>query len=188
MADTIKVHGLKELARKLDALPEKLARKHLQRAVRKGAESPLQLARRLVPKDSHFIEANIEKRAANRGLSKWARGQAVGVLSDEKKSSGLFSVKTENIGVKVRVGTTRQGKPKYRYMHNKAQRRAATNKTGLSGFANSDTYYWRFLEFGTTKMGARPFIRPAHRATIPSQISDVKTSLREGLFSEVKKS
>ena len=30
-----------------------------------------------------------------------------------------------------------------------------------SGNPGGDTYYWRFLEFGTAKMAAQPFMRPA---------------------------
>jgi HK97 gp10 family phage protein len=30
-----------------------------------------------------------------------------------------------------------------------------------SGKAPRDAFYWRFIEFGTVKMGARPFLRPA---------------------------
>lgn len=34
-------------------------------------------------------------------------------------------------------------------------------KTVLVGIRNRKTYYWRFVEFGTRKMAARPFLRPA---------------------------
>lgn len=35
-------------------------------------------------------------------------------------------------------------------------------KSGLRGTkSNSDPFYWRFLEFGTRKMSARSFLRPA---------------------------
>lgn len=35
--------------------------------------------------------------------------------------------------------------------------------TGLTGSVeiNGDAYYWRFLEYGTVNMRARPFIRPS---------------------------
>lgn len=35
--------------------------------------------------------------------------------------------------------------------------------TGLTGrvFIEGDAFYWRFLEYGTVKMTARPFVRPA---------------------------
>lgn len=33
------------------------------------------------------------------------------------------------------------------------------------GGSGGDTYYWRFLEFGTSKMAAQPFLRPAMEIT-----------------------
>lgn len=39
---------------------------------------------------------------------------------------------------------------------------AFKRKTGRSSADNpNDPFYWRFLEFGTSKMSARPFLRPA---------------------------
>lgn len=36
---------------------------------------------------------------------------------------------------------------------------------GLSGFVEiRDAYYWRFVESGTVRMPARPFVRPAREA------------------------
>lgn len=40
----------------------------------------------------------------------------------------------------------------------------SSSSRGLFGrvvITDPDAYYWRFLEFGTVKMAARPFIRPA---------------------------
>ena len=39
--------------------------------------------------------------------------------------------------------------------------KARVNKFGKAGAKNpNDPFYWRFLEFGTRKMAARPFLRP----------------------------
>lgn len=37
-------------------------------------------------------------------------------------------------------------------------------KSGVMS-ANRDAFYWRFLEFGTVKMAAKPFLRPAFDET-----------------------
>ena len=37
----------------------------------------------------------------------------------------------------------------------------AVSKSGKEKQTGSDVYYWRFLEFGTQKMAAKPFMRPA---------------------------
>lgn len=39
-----------------------------------------------------------------------------------------------------------------------------------------DTYYWRFLEFGTKKMAAKPFLEPA----LKQSKEKVLTSIKEG--------
>ncbi|SUO95260.1 HK97-gp10 family putative phage morphogenesis protein [Suttonella ornithocola] len=53
------------------------------------------------------------------------------------------------------------------------------------GGKGGDTYYWRFLEFGTSKMPARPFIRPAMDA---DQITGAYASeLSKAIEREIKK-
>lgn len=37
-------------------------------------------------------------------------------------------------------------------------------KQGKKGTLSQDAYYWRWVEFGTVKMRARPFLRPAFEA------------------------
>jgi HK97 gp10 family phage protein len=41
----------------------------------------------------------------------------------------------------------------------------------------NDPFYWRFLEFGTSKMRARPFLRPAFEA---KKTESVRVALEEG--------
>lgn len=49
--------------------------------------------------------------------------------------------------------------------------RARVKKLGRGGAKNpNDPYYWRFLEFGTRKMAARPFLRPAATSKGPEAI------------------
>lgn len=42
-------------------------------------------------------------------------------------------------------------------------------------------FYWRFIEFGTVKMPARPFLRPAFDSTKQSAISAIKSKLKSYL-------
>lgn len=42
-----------------------------------------------------------------------------------------------------------------------------------------DAWYWRFLEFGTVKMPARPFLRPAFESTKQQQLDAIVTRLRK---------
>ncbi len=41
---------------------------------------------------------------------------------------------------------------------------AATGLNGRVGFSDADAFYWRFVEFGTVRVPARPFVRPAAEA------------------------
>jgi len=44
-----------------------------------------------------------------------------------------------------------------------------------------DAWYWRFLEFGTSKMQAQPFLRPAFDSTIQQQIEAIKVRLAKAI-------
>ena len=163
MAEQIRLTGMNELARKLQKLPNDMARKGLQKAVNAGADITLREARLRAPVDTGELRKNIRRRAANKRLGKWARAAAVGVLTDEK-SGGL------------RYGIAKR-----------KNKRKNSVSTGLTGFANSDVYYWRFHEFGTSKMRARPFIRPAFESTKSQQIEKVKGVLQVWLFNPANK-
>lgn len=39
--------------------------------------------------------------------------------------------------------------------------RTVNSLTGRVGITSKDAYYWRHVEFGTSRMAARPFFRPA---------------------------
>lgn len=54
---------------------------------------------------------------------------------------------------------------------------------GVSGKA----YYWRFVEFGTEKMAAQPFMRPAWELTKFKILEDVRVSLKERIEKEFAK-
>jgi len=47
---------------------------------------------------------------------------------------------------------------------------AVTVRTGMkyrfkgNGWKGQDAYYWRWVEFGTSKMAAKPFMRPAYES------------------------
>lgn len=44
---------------------------------------------------------------------------------------------------------------------------------------NLDAFYWRFLEFGTARLAARPFIRPAWDARAGAALNRIKAKLAE---------
>lgn len=138
MADsiTVKMTGIDDLRRALADLPTTLRRKVLVGALRKAARVVATAAKQAVPVLSvaapYRTPGLLKKRIAVR-VSKAARQAGnVGVFVNIKPAAGAKFSK----GVQV-----------------KASQRGAKSQ--------NDPYYWRFVEFGTKKMAARPFLRPA---------------------------
>ena len=57
---------------------------------------------------------------------------------------------------------------------------------GKKGNLSQDAWYWRFVEFGTRKMRARPFLRPALEAKRRDAVQAMKERLAERLELEAK--
>jgi len=53
--------------------------------------------------------------------------------------------------------------------------------------APANAYYWRFLEFGTSKMEAKPFLRPAWESSRWGLFSIVKKEVRRGIELEARR-
>ena len=62
-------------------------------------------------------------------------------------------------------------------------KRAKVGKT-KSG-KSKDAYYWRFVEFGTVKMAARPFLRPAFEAKKLEAVEAIRRYMAERIAREV---
>lgn len=143
------VTGLPDLKTAMQALPEKIRRKVLIKALRAGAKVVLQAARQAVPvmaQPNPYRTPGLVKKRLTVRTSKTARQAGnVGVFVNVKPAEGA-KYRTTNVrrvaGLKI---ADRQLK--------KASQRGAKSKL--------DPYYWRWLEFGTKKMTARPFIQPA---------------------------
>ncbi len=60
-------------------------------------------------------------------------------------------------------------------------------KQGKKGNLSQDAWYWRFVEFGTRKMRARPFLRPALEAKRREAGQAMKDRLSERIRMEANK-
>ena len=49
---------------------------------------------------------------------------------------------------------------------------------GLRGIVGPSVFYGKFIEFGTRRMGARPFMRPAAEAVLPGFAARIKAVIR----------
>lgn len=137
MSDGIsgKLSGLEPVMRKLRDLPEKVQRKMLRKAIGKGAA--------------------IVKRAAVDAAKQFDRPGEPSIYKElvVRTSKKLGQ---QNGGIAVQVGVRGGAK---KYANTSKNRRQG--RVGKSYEGGGNVYWWRFLEFGTQKMKARPFMGPA---------------------------
>lgn len=60
-------------------------------------------------------------------------------------------------------------------------------KQGKKGDKSQDAFYWRFVEFGTAKMAAKPFLRPAFEGKKQEAAEAIKQKLAERIEEEASK-
>jgi len=155
----IKVSGVYQLQQRMKALSNAVATRGAKKAVRAGAQKIADAAIELAKKiDDPKTPNNI---AANIAVQFASRGTA---------ASG---------NVRYRVGVLGGAAGRERISKFK---RDLTGK-GLPG---GETWYWRFHEFGTSKMAARPFMRPAaaNRAEVAAE--EIATVLEQFLDHTVR--
>lgn len=80
------------------------------------------------------------------------------------------------------VGVRRKSR---RYANTK--RNKGKGRVGKTYFVDGTAYYWMFLEFGTEKMAARPFMRPAFESRKEEAMATIVTELRAGLDRAARK-
>lgn len=163
MADQISVNGLEGLLRSLREAPKAIQGRAAQSGMRKGGNIIRDDARRRAPRASGFMASQIVTRRAN---AKTRQRAGVG------QGGEYFTV-----GVK----TGRRRK----FANTKRNRR-----NGRAGKAYEETgwaYYWRFVEFGTKKMRASPFLTPAGEAKGPEAAQVVIDETWTALEKQLKK-
>jgi HK97 gp10 family phage protein len=143
MAEQIAVNGLDGLLKSLRELPKAMQGKALQAAMRKGGNLIRDEARQRAPRASGFMAKQIVVRRAN---------------AKNRRKAGV-GADGEYFTVGVRTGKKR----KYANTKRNQRQRRVGKVYEESGWA----HYWRFLEFGTKKMAAKPFLTPAGEARGP---------------------
>jgi HK97 gp10 family phage protein len=143
----VTTHGLPELSARLKALSQGMRTKGARAAVRKGAVLVRDKAKAAAeqidrPETPLKIADNIAVQFAGRTF--------------KRTGDVMFRV-----GVR---GGARQ------YSNTKVNRRAG--RVGSSYKTGGSTFYWRFVEFGTSTVRARPFLRPSIEGNA-QQVMDV---------------
>lgn len=91
-----------------------------------------------------------------------------------REKSGAM-VQTFYVGVRKGVA---------KYANTAANRRAG--KAGKAYKNDGTTYYWRFVEFGTSKMSKRPFLRPAFEMKKEDAVRAIGAKLDERIQKHAK--
>lgn len=141
----VEVHGLKELADALRALPAELASKN---------GGPLAKSLRAA---GNLIRDEAKRRApVLEGESKYRKPgtvrDAIRTRRDRIQAPG--AAETFEVYVKQAKGAKR------------------------GTFSKDDPFYWRFVEFGTKKMAAEPFLRPAFEAKKEEALAKFEATLK----------
>ncbi len=145
---SVRISGIDDLNRALADITPQLRKKVLLNALRKAARVVSGAAKAAAPVLSRphpYRTRGLVKRRISVRTSKIARRAGdVGVFINVKPAPG------------ARFRTTRS-----RFLGITTSRRTLVKKSQRGAQSATDPYYWRFLEFGTRKMRARPFLQPA---------------------------
>jgi HK97 gp10 family phage protein len=171
MADGVdyQLTGIEDLIGKLDAVVYETKYKGGRFALRKAAQLIRDKAR-----------ANAMR------LDDPATAQSIAKNVAERWNGSLFK-RTGDLGFRIGVlGGAKQ------YADTKANRRGVrvgeTYKTGgSSGNPGGDTFYWRFIEFGTSKLRAQPFLRPAMENNLDAATTEFIKQYGKALDRAIKK-
>ena len=154
----VKVTGLKELKHAMDSLDRKVRKNISVKAMRKGGAIIRDKARANAP----VLEHSVPHR--NRGTLRKA-------ISASTKIAKNGSVNTRIFVRKLKISKI-----------------TAFKEHGKGSSSNpNDPYYWRFVEFGTSKMSGRPFLRPAFEQSKEQAAQTIITTLRDTIISEAGK-
>lgn len=162
MAESFRIDGLRDLQKAMQTLSADMAGKIARQATAAGAGVVRKAARQNAPKDTGALRAGIVmKRVKNTKLT----------------SEYVLKISTQEMKKYVKNS---------RYARIELQ--GPTKQRGGRLYAIKDEYedygdlfYGRFIEFGTVKMPARPFMGPALRDNITPATEAMKTRLRARL-------
>lgn len=142
MADSLNIRGLDAALGKLRALRGKEQIKAVRQALRKGAN--------IVRKDAQARAKALDDPSTTQAIHKEI------VVRQGRFRNGELS---------MRVGVRGGAKA---YVDSARNRREG--RVGRAYEGGGNVYHWRFLEFGTSKMAARPFMRPALEGNVEKVI------------------
>ncbi len=123
----------------------------------------------------------LPKNMRNRELGKALRSGGRMIRNDAKsRVPTLTGLVLKNI-----VMRTSSGRRAGRNADVKVRIGVASDRSGRD--SGTDAFYWIFQEFGTSKMPAHPFLRPAFESNKNEALNAITQSLKKGLIRQAKK-
>ena len=132
------------------------------------------------------IEGLTELKRAFGGLKKSARGRilraSVGAGARVVRDEAASRAPQDTGKLKANIIATRR-----RASESHDEEWAVTVRTKGKGDDPKNAFYWKFLEFGTAKLAARPFLTPAFEAAKQSALQAIVSRFSKRLDAEVRK-
>ena len=154
---SVKIEGLKELQEAMNQLPLEIQKRPLRSAVSAGAKVIMDEAIRGAPQGE---TGNLRK----------------AIYRYRSRSQSRTGQETFLVGVR---------KGKKEYVDSARNRRFG--RVGKKYTVEGEAFYWRFVEFGTSKMPARPFLRPAFESKKNQAVETIRNRLAIAIEQTAKK-
>ena len=160
----VRVENLDEVIDKMSTFASRLQRKGLTQALRKGMRPVVRAARAKAPVDTGALKKAIVARVNTR------MGRRVGGAVVQVGIRGGAKEYVDSSRNRARV--IKRGKRKGIFV---------PGRVGESYEQGGNQFYFRFLEFGTNKLPARPFLRPALAENAQKTTDIVTAELRKAV-------
>lgn len=163
----VKVAGLKELVAALSGLPIEIEKRAVYAALGGAARIVRDAAIANAPEISDSdpkVTAGTRKKGTIKRAIRASRSKI------NKGQKGLYEMIVRVKPLKARA------------------RKAFKQTTGKMGKDNpEDPFYWWWVEFGTSKMSARPFLRPAFTSTKEAQLVAIRKRMAASIAAYARK-
>jgi HK97 gp10 family phage protein len=160
--DEFRIEGLDKVLATMRSIGPELSKKGARTAMRKAAN---------VVRDA--AKANAERLDRAETPNKIADNIAVQFASRTLRKTGDVMFRVGVRGGARAYGNTRENR--------------ASGRVGKNYATGGSTFYWRFLEFGTEKMRAQPFMRPALEDNVEKATSVAVSELNKAIDRAARK-
>lgn len=170
MSELKYIEGLTELREAMLQLPKRLDRRVLNASLMAGARLIAGAARGLAPELQPYENGKLDPRRRPGTLRRNITARPIRPRPGASATVGVYVRKLSRRSLeRFKNQQWRRGQ----------QMRGADNP--------NDPFYWRFVEFGTRKMAARPFLRPAFQLGKDAAIDLFRQRMTQRLVVEARK-